>query len=107
MARTDAALARANNRLFAHFGEEAVLRGGERITVVVSQNVAIVGEYGQIESLATTATFSAANKPRARDTLHILAGPSAGLWSLDEPTKRDGAHGVIEWVLVPVSVSAP
>lgn len=107
MSRTAAALARANNRLFAHFGEEAVLRGGEPVTVVPSQNVGVVGEYGQVERLVTTATFSVTDKPRARDTLHILGGPSAGLWCLDEPIKRDGAHGVVEWVLAPLSAAAP
>lgn len=103
MSRTAAALARANSRLFAHFGEEAVLRGGEPITVVVAQNVAIMGEYGQVERLVTTATFHDAVVPRARDTLHIVSGPAAGVWRLDEPTKRNGAEGVREWVLVPVT----
>ena len=101
MSRAEALLARANNRLFAHFGDEAVLRISEPVTVVVAQNVAVMGEYGQVERLVTTATFRDAAAPRARDPLHILTGAAAGLWRLDEPTKRDGAEGVREWVLVP------
>lgn len=101
--RAASILARANDRLFAHFGEEAVLRTGEPVTVVVSQDVAIFGEYGQIERLVTTATFRDTVVPRARDTLHILTGSAAGLWRLDEPTKRNGAEGVREWVLITVT----
>jgi hypothetical protein len=105
MSRAAAVLQRANHRLFAHFGEQAVLRGAEPVTVVPSQTVGIQGEYGQIDRLVTTATFHLADAPRARDPLHILTGPAAGVWRLDEVVKRDGGQGVIEWILVPAVIA--
>lgn len=99
MSRADIAFARANDRLFATFGEEAILRLGEPAVVVVSEGIEIVGEYGQVEQRVTTATFRAAAQPRAGNVLHILTGPQAGHYTLDKPLQRAGAQGVSEWIL--------
>jgi hypothetical protein len=96
-----AAFSRANDRLFAHAGEEAILRTSEEVDVIVADNVEIYGEHGQVEQMVTTAMFRAGVEPKARDSLTILAGPHSGLWVLDKPVERKGAFGVREWILRP------
>lgn len=89
-----------NGRLFAHFGDEAVLRGDEPVTVIVSSNVELVGEHGIVDRVVTTATFGEAAAPRARDTLLVLTGECAGAWRLDVPLPSDRAADQREWVLL-------
>lgn len=101
MSRIGAAFSRANDRLFAHAGDEAVLRSGEPVDVIVADNVEIYGEHGQIEQMVTTATFRLSAEPKARDALTILTGPHTGAWVLDKPVDRKGAFGVREWILRP------
>lgn len=99
MSRLGAATARANDRLFAHGGDEAVLRVNEPQTVIVSGNVEIFGDHGLVEQMVTTATFNASAAPRARDPLTILTGEHAGSYVLDKPVERKGASSVREWIL--------
>lgn len=89
-----------NNRLFAHFGEEAVLRGDEPVTVIVSRNVELLGEHGELDRVVTTATFDEATAPRARDPLLVLTGECAGAWRLDAPMASDRAADQREWILL-------
>ncbi|THF61398.1 hypothetical protein E6C76_20155 [Pseudothauera nasutitermitis] len=107
MARAQAALDRANTRLFAHFAEEAVLRANDSLAVVITDGVEILGEYGQVEQLVTTAAFLAGAAPRAGDRLTVLTGPHAGAYTLDKPVERPAAHGLREWILLPQKTAAP
>jgi len=88
-----AALARMHDRVFAHFGEDAVLRASDAATVIVTENVELLGEYGQVAQLVTAATFSASLAPRPGDAL-ALRGQN---WVIDSILRGDSA--VIECVI--------
>lgn len=96
MAHSLGAFSRASSRLFAHFGEEAVFRG-EPASVVLSHNVQLLGEHGELDRLVTTASLPAALAPRKGDSLVV----GAESWTLDAPLR--GGADLVEWVLVPAS----
>lgn len=99
MSRFDAAIDRLHNRLFAQFGDEAVLRGAEPCTVVMTRNVQLIGEHGQVEQVVTTAAMLASMAPRKGDPLNVTTGVAAGAWMLDAP--MSGADPSLpEWVVV-------
>lgn len=95
MTRASDAFARMHLRLFAHYGEEAVLRGAEPTTVVVSDNVELIGEDGLVAQVVTTATFKAADAPRPGDALTARGQP----WEIDRTLRGDA--NIIECVLRP------
>ena len=96
MASSSGAFSRAASRLFAHFGEEAVFRGGATpIRAVLTRNVELIGDAGHVERVVTTATLQATLKPHRGDTLVI----GAESWTLDSPLHGDG--DVTVWVLLP------
>lgn len=86
MSLSSGAFSRAASRLFAHYGEEAVLRGAEPVVAVESHDVEILGEYGQVEQIVTTVTLMTAAGAKAGDP--ITVGSSA--WVLDKPLRGDG-----------------
>lgn len=93
------AFSRASSRLFAHFAEEAFFRGAvEPVFVVISREVQILGEYGQVERVVTTATLASSLAPKKGDALTF----SGEAWTLDAPLRGDRAD-VVEWVLLPVA----
>lgn len=65
--RTAAAFARAHQRLFAQFGEAALLRT-EPVIVVITMGAEIIGEYGEVAHAVTTATFPAPANPQPGET---------------------------------------
>lgn len=85
MPATGAAFSRAASRLFAHFGEEALLRGLP-VTVVVSDNVQLVGEHGEVVQLATTVALAAADTPKIGDAIAFRNRA----WVLDQLLRSDG-----------------
>lgn len=89
MSRASAAFARMHDRLFAHLGEEAVLRDGEPAIVVVTENVELLGDYGQVAQTVTTATFPVSQTPHPGDALTV-AGQA---WQIDRILRGD-AHTV-------------
>lgn len=93
MSLAAAALARMQDRILAHFGEAAVLRGAEPVVVAVSENVEIVGDYGQVVQLVTTATFPAATAPRPGDALALRAQS----WVIENALRGDSQ--VVEHVI--------
>lgn len=98
MSRAAAAFARASNRLYAHYGVEAVFRGQPApVVVVLSRNVRLIGEDGLVDRVVTTAMLSAALAPREGDSLVV----GAEVWRLDQPLRGDGDD--VEWVLAPVA----
>lgn len=98
MGVSSGAFSRASSRLFAHFGEEAVFRGGpDTVVVVLSRNVELIGENGQVDRLVTTASLPASLNPRKGDPL--VVGMES--WTLDAPLR--GAADMVEWVLLPVT----
>lgn len=99
MTRASDAFARMHLRLFAHYGEEAVLRGAEPVTVVVSENVELLGEDGLVAQVVTTAAFKATDDPRPGDALTVRGQP----WKLDRILRGD-AH-VVECVLRPATAT--
>ncbi|MFT3758433.1 MAG: major capsid protein [Thauera sp.] len=94
MARASAAFARMHDRLFAHFGEQAVLREGECVEAIITENVETVGGYGEVPVLVTTATLRASVQPRKGDPLDIIGGRC---WELDAMLRGDAR--VQEWIL--------
>jgi hypothetical protein len=74
--RLDPAFIAAHDALFAVFGEPAIVRRGRRPTVsvrvVITYNVAELGDYGQGLARVTTAKFRNTEwRPRAGDVLHV------------------------------------
>lgn len=86
MGSSTGAFNRAASRLFAHYGEEAVLRGAEPVLAVEVRNVELLGEYGQVEQLVTTVTLMASAGAKPGDPLTV--GNSA--WVIDKPLRGDG-----------------
>jgi len=86
MSLASSAFTRAGHRLFAHFGEAAVLRDGEPVLAVLADGVHIVGEYGQVSQLVTTVTLMAATGAKVGDP--ITLGTTA--WVLDALLRGDG-----------------
>lgn len=86
MSRTGAAFSRAATRLGAHFGDEAVLRAGEPVVAIISEGVELIGEYGQVAQLVTTATLMAATAPHTGDALTV----GATAWIIDSILRGDG-----------------
>jgi hypothetical protein len=74
--RLDPAFIAAHDALFAVFGEPAIVRRGRRPTVpvrvVITYNVAELGDYSQGLARVTTAKFRNTEwRPRAGDVLHV------------------------------------
>lgn len=78
MSRAAPAFARAHKRLFAHFGEEALLRAAPA-TVVITEGVDIIGEYGEVAQTVTTATFASPDGPQPGDGF-VVRGQA---WHID------------------------
>ena len=75
----DPAFAAAHDALFAVFGEPAIVRRGRAPTVavrvVITYNVAELGDYSQGVARVTTVKFRNAEwRPRAGDVLHVPGG---------------------------------
>lgn len=97
MSRASAAFSRANNRLSALLGDEAVLRGEpDQVLVIISRNVELLGESGVVDRVVTTAAIPAGRFPKAGDSL--VVGDEA--WTLDVPLQSDA--DLPQWVLLPV-----
>ncbi|HRQ59781.1 MAG TPA: hypothetical protein PLN31_20395 [Azoarcus taiwanensis] len=79
------AFSRANLRLFAHFGEEALLRG-QPVQLVVSENVQLVGEHGEVVQVATTVTLRATDSGKVGDAVAFRSKS----WVLDQQLRGDG-----------------
>lgn len=98
MSLSSGAFSRASSRLFAHFGEEAVFRGGPLpVQAVLSRNVELLGENGQVDRLVTTVNLPANLAPRKGDSLVV----GAESWTLDALLR--GSGDLVEWVLLPVA----
>lgn len=95
MSRTDAAFGRLNDRLFAHFGDEAVLRGTVPVSAVKTEGVELLGEYGQVAQIVTTFTLMASAGGKVGDSLTV----GAESWVLDSVLRGDG--GTTEFVVRP------
>lgn len=63
--------AQMHQRLFARLGEQAVLRGSDACTVVLSHGVAITGEEGELIGYRDIAEVLISDKPKVGDTLTI------------------------------------
>lgn len=97
MSRASAAFTRARNRLSAHLGDEAVLRGEPTpVVVIISRNVELLGEDGVVDRVVTTAAIPAERAPAAGDSLVV----GAESWTLDVPLRSDA--DLPQWVLLPV-----
>ena len=75
----DPAFAAAHDTLFAVFGEPAIVRRGRAPTVavrvVITYNVAELGDYSQGLARVTTVKFRNAEwRPHAGDVLHVPGG---------------------------------
>lgn len=98
MSFSSGAFSRASSRLFAHFGEEAVFRGAPLpVAVVLSRNVELIGDNGQVDRLVTTAALPANLSPRKGDALAV----GSESWTLDALLR--GSGDLVEWVLLPVA----
>jgi hypothetical protein len=78
--------ARMTDRLLAHLGREAVLRGTEPCNVNIEQGVAVTGEYGEVVGHRTLAYVPSALLPRSGDTLQL----GAKTFTLDSLESDDG-----------------
>lgn len=96
--RVAAAFERADDRLFAHYGEEAVLRSPPFVQVIRNEGVELIGEHGVVEQVVTTAWIRAADNPQAGDALVFENGDA---FTLDFPLSAPAASKR-EWVLRPV-----
>lgn len=79
MTQLDPAFAAAHDALFAIFGEPAIVRRGRAPTVpvrvVITYNVAELGDYSQGLARVTTVKFLNREwRPRAADRLQLQAG---------------------------------
>ena len=77
--RLDPAFIAAHDALFAVFGEPAIVRRGRRppvpVRVVITYNVAELGDYSQGLARVTTVKFLNTEwRPRAGDVLHVPGG---------------------------------
>ena len=77
--RLDPAFEAAHDALFAVFGEPAIVRRGRRppvaVRVVITYNVAELGDYSQGFTRVTTVKFRKTEwTPRAGDVLHVPGG---------------------------------
>lgn len=95
MSKLDAAFSRANDRLFAAFGDEAVLRVDEPVVAVISRNVKLTDDYGEVARTVTTATLMRASNPQKDDPLTV-GGES---WVLD--AEQDGDDLTVEFIVRP------
>lgn len=93
MSRTAAAFARMHDRLFAHFGEQAVLRMSEPVEAVISSEVQLVGDYAPVPQQITAATLRASVNARQGDRLAV----GGQMWELD--AQHSGDADVQTWVL--------
>jgi hypothetical protein len=90
-----AAFTRLTDRLLAHLGEQAILRGEDAdppVRVNIEHGVELVGEYGEVTALRSAATISKQNAPRAGDTLDMIdaAGTVVQRYVLDVKLNDSG-----------------
>lgn len=78
--------ARMHDRLLAHLGSEAVLRGSENIKVNVEHGVGVQGEYGEVVAFKTMAHIPSSLAPRLGNTL-LIEGKT---WVIDSLESDDG-----------------
>lgn len=63
--------ARMHERLFAHLGEEAVLRGSTPCRVNVERDVEVMGQYGEVAARRTLIHIPAALNPKSGEVITI------------------------------------
>lgn len=86
--------AKMHERLFAHFGQAALLRGSP-VTVVIDRGVEMLGEYAQVIGYATTAEFAAGTNPAAESALELIETGES--FVLDKLIRDNGR--VSQWML--------
>ncbi|HPR06766.1 MAG TPA: hypothetical protein PLI17_09060 [Denitromonas sp.] len=94
MARSDAAFASLHTRLFALYGDEAVLRGTEPTNAIITNGVDIVGEYATEARSVTTADLPAAAAAKVGDALAVRRDPLSDVWVyyiVDDKLSDDGS----------------
>lgn len=69
-------------------GQDALLRTSVACKVPLDRGVEIVGQYGELPSLRSVATFDRSLAPAPGDTLHFVA--SGEDYTLDALVKDDG-----------------
>lgn len=77
--------ARMHDRLLAHLGNEAVLRGTEDCKVNVEHGVGVQGEYGEVVAFKTMAYVPTNLSPRIGNTL-LIEGKT---WVIDSIESDD------------------
>lgn len=63
--------ARMHERLFAHLGEEAVLRGDTPCRVNIERDVEVLGTYSEVAARRTLAHVPSSLNPKSGDTLVV------------------------------------
>jgi hypothetical protein len=80
-----AAFTRLTDRILAHLGEPAMLRGEAvepPILVNIEHGVDVAGEYGEVVMQRSVATIDLRHAPTAGDALNMLALQPDGSWAV-------------------------
>lgn len=81
------AFSRAASRLFAQLGEEAIFRA-QPLRVIISENVELIGDHGEVAQTVTTVALPAGLSP----ALGEYVGFRGRSWALDQLLRRDATQ---------------